>query len=192
LKGQDPGLRRDPVGRKRAIVQATVTIIAQRGLAGATHRAIAAQAGVPLGATTYYFPTLRDLHAAAFRDVSAESLRALDRWTDRLAASDDPARTLAELTQEHLADADRVSLEYEMYLTAARDLDLRHCARVWCQGLQAIISTFTDAQTAEGISALLDGAVLQALVTGEQIDVAILQMHIARMMQPPPAPSTHS
>lgn len=48
------------------ILNATLVLIAQRGLHGVTHRAIAAQAAVPLSLTTYFFSSLADLISQAF------------------------------------------------------------------------------------------------------------------------------
>ncbi|WP_269532108.1 TetR/AcrR family transcriptional regulator [Chitinimonas sp. BJYL2] len=64
-----------PAGRKlqrrgeesrRKILDATLVLIAKRGLHGVTHRAIAAEAEVPLSLTTYFFSGLSDLIAQTF------------------------------------------------------------------------------------------------------------------------------
>ncbi|MFB9840394.1 TetR/AcrR family transcriptional regulator, partial [Actinoallomurus acaciae] len=57
--------RRDPEGRRRAIVDAACALIPEVGVGGLTHRAVAARAGVQLGSTTYHFATLDDLSRAA-------------------------------------------------------------------------------------------------------------------------------
>ena len=44
----------------------TLDVIAEHGVAGASHRAIARAADVPLGSITYHFATLDELLAAAF------------------------------------------------------------------------------------------------------------------------------
>lgn len=51
---------------RRKILDATLVLIAKRGLHGVTHRAIAAEAGVPLSLTTYFFSGLNDLIEQAF------------------------------------------------------------------------------------------------------------------------------
>lgn len=51
---------------RQNILEATLVVIAKRGLHGATHRAIAAEAGVPLSLTTYFFSSLNDLLEQAF------------------------------------------------------------------------------------------------------------------------------
>ena len=71
--------KRDPERRRREIIDAAVEVIADVGTGRATHRAIAERAGVPLGSTTYYFPTLDDLVAAALERVAESSTRAARR-----------------------------------------------------------------------------------------------------------------
>ncbi len=52
--------------RRQQILEATLTVIAEQGLRGATHRAIASQAGIQLSLTTYYFKDIGELIEAAF------------------------------------------------------------------------------------------------------------------------------
>src|SRR4051794_24296750 len=60
-----PVRRHDP-DRRRRIVEAAVDVIAEHGVAGTTHRLIAAAADVPLGSLTYHFTGLDDLRTQAF------------------------------------------------------------------------------------------------------------------------------
>ncbi|MET9414706.1 TetR family transcriptional regulator [Streptomyces klenkii] len=53
--------RRDPQRRIAELSAATEKVIAARGIEGLTHRAIAEEAGVPLGATTYHFAAMNGL-----------------------------------------------------------------------------------------------------------------------------------
>jgi len=48
------------------INQATLQIIIREGMRGVRHRAVAKEAGVPLGATTYHFKDIEDLIVNAF------------------------------------------------------------------------------------------------------------------------------
>ena len=47
--------------RRDAILRATLEVIAAHGTDGVTHRAVAARAGVPLSATTYWVSSRDDL-----------------------------------------------------------------------------------------------------------------------------------
>jgi AcrR family transcriptional regulator len=48
------------------INRATLQIIKRKGMRGVRHRAVAKEAGVPLGATTYHFKDIEDLIVTAF------------------------------------------------------------------------------------------------------------------------------
>ena len=48
------------------INRATLQIIKRKGMRGVRHRAVAKEAGVPLGATTYHFKDIEDLIVSAF------------------------------------------------------------------------------------------------------------------------------
>ena len=85
--------------RRLSILEAALRIIVREGLRGVRHRAVAAEAGVPLSATTYYFKDIQDLIAdsfALFVQRSSASLAALWAGVDedfrRIAAAiaDDP------------------------------------------------------------------------------------------------------
>src|SRR5690606_15820780 len=67
---------RDP-HRRRRILDATRALIPRHGIAGITHRLVAAEAGVPVGSTTYYFADLADLTAAALAETTAATRDAL-------------------------------------------------------------------------------------------------------------------
>lgn len=63
--------------RRQAILDAALRIIVRDGVRAVRHRAVAAEAGVPLSATTYYFKDIQDLITdtfALFVERSAEAL----------------------------------------------------------------------------------------------------------------------
>lgn len=67
--------------RRQAILDAAMRIIVRDGVRAVRHRAVAAQAGVPLSATTYYFKDIQDLITdtfALFVERSAEAMS--DFW----------------------------------------------------------------------------------------------------------------
>src|ERR1035437_3025759 len=62
------GKPNDPERRTR-ILRAALEVIASEGVHAASYRRIAAQAGVPLGSTTYYFCDLETLIVSAFETL---------------------------------------------------------------------------------------------------------------------------
>ena len=76
--------RFDPERRGR-IIDAALDVIAEHGVAGASHRKIAARADVPLGSMTYHFSGMEELLREAFTRFSA-TISA--RFEARLAQAD--------------------------------------------------------------------------------------------------------
>lgn len=174
--------RRDPEGRRAALARAAAQIVAEVGVGRTTHRAIAARAGVPLGATTYYFPTLDDLVTAGMQCVADDSRRELTSWAEALAGHDDLPRALTECVRSYLQEP-RVLVEYELYLAAARNPTLRPLAEAWLTGLRDLLAPDLGARGAATVSALIDGTILQSLVTGELPDLTRLEATIRMLSE---------
>jgi DNA-binding transcriptional regulator YbjK len=183
LTGRRSQRRRDPEARKEALATAALEVIAEAGIGRTTHRAVAARADLPLGATTYYFPTLDDLIAAGLRRAT-DTLRAdLDAWAERLAAAPDLPAAVVRLTETYLADRRRARIEYELYVAAARDPVLRPLARAWLHGFRDALEPHVGPTAARDVCALVDGAMLQALVTGDELDGPALAGAIGRLIR---------
>jgi TetR/AcrR family transcriptional regulator, regulator of biofilm formation and stress response len=60
-------MHREIGARERPVMEATLRIIGRSGIDGVTHRAVAAEAGLSLGAVTHHFPTRDVLVDAALR-----------------------------------------------------------------------------------------------------------------------------
>src|SRR4051794_41760887 len=63
-------VRRYDPERRRRIIDAAIRVVGAKGLAGLSHRSVAAEADVPLGSTTYHFKTLDELMVAALRQAN--------------------------------------------------------------------------------------------------------------------------
>lgn len=92
-----PVRKQTPKGeeRRKEILEATLRIMAREGMRGVRHRAIAAEANVPLAATTYYFEDLDELTTQAFclfaegEQVAVARLQGEARTAFELFASED-------------------------------------------------------------------------------------------------------
>lgn len=159
-----------------------------------THRRIAALAGVPLGSTTYYFPTLSDLVVAAFTEAADQVAAGIADWGSRLARSADVPATMVELAMRYVEDREQALLEYDLYLAAARTPELAPVVRVWLDGLRQVFEPLTGPAAARALAALVDGVILQALVTGDPLDADALRagMRVVLGAQLPNRGSTDS
>jgi DNA-binding transcriptional regulator YbjK len=130
-------------GRREQILEATLRVIGREGREAVTHRAVAEEAGVPLGSTTYYFDSRDDLLGQALEHVSALEVERYGRLSEDL-RSVKSGRDLADrLISELVAAAeDRVAYiaEYELWLEAGRRPDLREAAQNWCNAEQGAVA----------------------------------------------------
>ncbi|MEU6983460.1 TetR family transcriptional regulator [Streptomyces sp. NPDC046324] len=184
--------RHDPERRQR-IVDAALRVVGARGIAGLSHRTVAAEADVPLGSTTYHFASLDELLVAALRQANEGFGRQL-RESPALADADtdpgtDLAAALARLMGEWIGGARTgVELEYELYLAALRRPALRPVAAEWTDAVTEALSRRTDPMTARALVALMDGICLQVLLTDGTYDEEYARVMLARLL--PTAPGT--
>nr|WSX52502.1 TetR family transcriptional regulator [Streptomyces sp. NBC_00974] len=170
------GRRYDPERRQR-IVDAAIRVVGAKGIAGLSHRSVAAEADVPLGSTTYHFATLDDLLVAALRQANAAFAPVLDPEADLAQAL---ARLLGELLS---ADRARAELEYELYLAALRRPALRPVAAEWGEAVSEALRERVDPVTARAVVAVMDGLGLQALLTGAEYDEAYAREILGRVLR---------
>lgn len=176
------GRRYDPERRQR-IIDAAIRVVGGKGIAGLSHRSVAAEADVPLGSTTYHFASLDELLVAALRQAN-EGFAAAVRNSGALADPEaDLAGELARLTGEWLAgERTGVELEYELYLAALRRPALRPVAAEWCEGLAEPLAKRTDPVTARALVALMDGICLQVLLTDARYEEEYAREMLARII----------
>jgi TetR/AcrR family transcriptional regulator, regulator of biofilm formation and stress response len=129
-------IERKTTERERPLMEATLRIIGRAGLDSVTHRAVASEAGMSLGAVTHHFATRDALVDAALRfAVSREvnRLRALalslqskaldaEAWIESLV--DWYAKELQTQAETHIAC-------YEAFLAAARSARHRSIVVEW-------------------------------------------------------------
>ncbi|MEU3404285.1 TetR family transcriptional regulator [Streptomyces sp. NPDC006670] len=172
-----PVRRYDP-GRRQRIVDAAIRVVGAKGIAGLSHRSVAAEADVPLGSTTYHFKTLDDLLVAALRQANEAYAPELV-----LRPGEDLAGALARLPGELLgAGRGRAELEYELYLEALRRPALRPVAAEWCEAVVEALAEHTDPVTARALVALLDGLTLQTLLTDTPYDERSARALLTRLL----------
>lgn len=162
--------RHDP-DRRRRLVDAAIRVVGEHGIAGLSHRRVAAEADVPLGSTTYHFASRDDLLVAALEQMSAAWLSRIDRWERALPADADLPGEAARLIEESFVnDRARTRVEYELYLAALRHEPVRPLAAECIDRLAAILRRRTrDEATARALAALIDGVTLQLLLTGRDL-----------------------
>ncbi|MEU8764186.1 TetR family transcriptional regulator [Streptomyces sp. NPDC048659] len=174
--------RHDPDRRER-IVDAALRVVGRAGIAGLSHRTVAAEADVPLGSTTYHFGSLDELLVAALRRANDNLGRALREDPGVADPGSDLAAALARLVGVWIGgDRTGVELEYELYLAALRRPALRPVADEWAEDVTACLAPRTDPATARAVIALLDGICLQVLLTGGRYDEEYTREMLGRVL----------
>jgi DNA-binding transcriptional regulator YbjK len=173
--------RHDP-GRRDHLVSTALDVIAEHGVAGATHRAIARAADVPLGSTSYLFTSIDQLIAAAFTVHAEQVAGALEH---RMRAAPDRQAALealaGHLARDLLGSKRGLVLAFELYVAAARRPALREVTQGWLLRSRLALELHFDPVTARELDALIEGLVLhQALstdpMTPAQIRHALLRI----------------
>jgi DNA-binding transcriptional regulator YbjK len=135
-------------GRREQILEATLRLIGRSGREAVTHRAVAQEASVPLGSTTYYFDSRDDLLGQALEHVAANEVDRYARLGEDLRKVKSGRELADRLISELVAAAeDRVAYiaEYELWLEAGRRPDLREAAQSWCNAEQGAVAVAMEA-----------------------------------------------
>ncbi len=154
--------------RQREIAQTVLRVIAERGVAGCTHRAVAAASGIPVGSVSYYFPTADALLEGALRQFVDAEVARLHEVERRLEAA---GATPAQYVDALAAVVGQGPLpQFELYLEAARRPALREaaaqCLRAYAGVVEAALRASGSPRAAQGAPlfvALADGLALHAL-----------------------------
>src|SRR5215813_1132900 len=78
---------KEPSTREK-LIEGVLAVIAEHGVEGLTHRRVGDAAGVPLGATTYYFASREDMLAAGMTTLEERDLRQAEARLKALVASE--------------------------------------------------------------------------------------------------------
>lgn len=116
--------------RKTVIADAAIALLASAGAKGLTHRAVDAQAGLPLGSTSFYCRTRSELMTLALTRHAALDMQDLQADANRMACTDWRLDDFIDLLVERVADwlsppkRARLVARFELFMMASRDADL--------------------------------------------------------------------
>jgi TetR/AcrR family transcriptional regulator, regulator of biofilm formation and stress response len=169
--------------RRGQLVAAARDVLEREGMAGATLRAVAAEAGVPLGTVHYIFPSKEQLLRAVLEDVVeevSEAARASAGTATDLES--EMRRTALEIwTKVVEGRAEAQLMQYELTMWALRTPGMAEVAR-WQYELylEVITTIWTEAAARAGVTLAIpadqlarlflgaaDGLILQYLTLGD-------------------------
>lgn len=160
-----PRRRRYDPDRRERIAAAAIRVVARDGIDGLTHRAVAREADVPLGSTSYHFADKENLLRSAVELAEARNREVLVEILEAHAPSVDLAGALAGLVEElTVRQRTQLVLDYELYLAARRRPGLRDIAARWGSSLDELIAQHVEPLTAQALAHVLEGVLIQAVV----------------------------
>jgi DNA-binding transcriptional regulator YbjK len=188
-----PGVRPRGAARRRSIVEAALTLLGRGGSGAVTHRAVAAVAGVPLAATTYYFATKDDLVLEAFALAMTEdvtSLGAVEPLPDGPLSPAGAAEWLEPILVGDLGDDRETRLVLlELELEAARRPELAPLSRAWTDAYVRTIAPALDRlgsadpeRDAWIVLGAAEGMKLELLASGEVRPLDALRPALERLL----------
>lgn len=153
--------------RREALLDAVLRVLERDGAGAVTHRSVAAEAGVPVAAATYYFATLDDLYVSALRRGTAEQVR-LFRGLD-----DADLRGLAAVLHDWVhSNRGAAIAQYELMFQAMRRESLRADAEAWYGALEhALDPEGRHPERTRVVALAIDGLLLRMLWMGEPSSV---------------------
>lgn len=170
--GSRRGRRNDP-GRRDRIIDACLDVMAERGVAGTSHRRVAEAAGVPLGSMTYHFDGMGELLHEAFTRFSTEiSERFERRMSEAGSAEAARAAVVAIIQQDVFGSSRELVLTHELYILAGRDAFYRSLTTAWMARSRAALQQHFDARTARLLEALIEGLTIHYALDDEARDPA--------------------
>ncbi|QUH06011.1 TetR family transcriptional regulator [Saccharopolyspora erythraea] len=153
-----PRSRRFDPERRTRIVDATLELIAEEGVAGTSHRKIAARADVPLGSMTYHFESMDELLWESFSRFIHGVIAAFERRMGAARSLEEAAEAVAGIIYEDVfATRQDLVLTLELYALAAREPAYRGLLSEWMGRSRLALERHFDQATARELDALIEG-----------------------------------
>jgi DNA-binding transcriptional regulator YbjK len=161
--------RYDPTRRDR-LIDTALEVIAERGVAGTSHRRIAAAADVPLGSMSYHFSGMEDLLIEAFTRHAEHVAAKFEARMDGAADIAEAREALVELiTQDLVGEPRDQVLAYELYAAAIRIPALRRVTQAWMQRSREALQRHFSEESARLLDALVEGLALHGTLSTEPL-----------------------
>lgn len=182
--GTRRGRGNDPQRRDK-IIDACLDVIAESGVAGASHRRIAAAANVPLGSMTYHFAGMDELLHAAFTrfstSVSDQFLRRMEAAIDFSSAK---AAVVEIITSDVFDTSRHLVLTQELYTLAAREPSYRELTAAWMKRSRSALELWFTPETSRQLDAMIEGLTIHRALDSEPYETSEVARAIDRIVAP--------
>lgn len=178
--------------RRDALIIAAARLLAREGLHSLTHRAVAAEAGLPLASTTYYFADLDELEAAAVRQIAeqwhSESCRLVQRLRRRPRGVRAVSRLCALITLGRPDERRTPLWRSETFIDACRNERLRAVVAQSTPDSDQLIGELLarsgyplGSDRLEVLCAAIDGAILRSVAAATDAAPAVERIVVAAL-----------
>ncbi len=155
--------RRVDPDRRARIIAAALDVIAEVGVAGASHRKIAARANVPLGSMTYHFADMDEVLRVSFQKFADTIATRYENWFRNAETADEARAAVVGLIHADLLESQReLVLTIELYTLAARKPEFRTLTADWMARSRRALRRFFDEPTTHMLDALIEGLFVHA------------------------------
>lgn len=179
--------RRTDPGRRDRLIDVTLDVIAENGVAGTTHRSVAAAADVPLGSMTYHFSSRDELLHLAFERMARAMHGRFDAVLATLPPGSDPREGVVTIIcDEKLGYARDMLLTAELYALAMRKPQFRTLTQSWMDASRASLARHFPPHVVPMIDALIEGLILHGHLGTEPFDVDRVREAVHRVAGPWP------
>ncbi len=135
--------RRHGPRRRERVLDAALDVLAEDGVAGITHRKVAARADVPLGSVPYHFASLTELCTRAFARYVEQRSTEYEALFAAVTSREDLIEDLMERVRGGPSRHRSAVLGFALHLAALRDPALRALTPVWTRSSRAVPARFT-------------------------------------------------
>ncbi|MFF1831539.1 TetR/AcrR family transcriptional regulator [Paenarthrobacter sp. NPDC058040] len=174
--------RFDPERRDR-IIEATLDLIASEGVAGTSHRKVAALADVPLGSMTYHFSGMDELLHEALTLFATRISDRFERRMDEATSGEEVKEAVVEMILEDTyGDRNGLVLTLELYTLAARKPAFRHLTHDWMIRSRTAFERHFDPEVARQLDALVEGLSIHRAFEPQDYDRILVMDAVSKLL----------
>ncbi|MBP2456429.1 DNA-binding transcriptional regulator YbjK [Clavibacter michiganensis] len=181
----DAPVRRSDPGRRDRIIDACLDVIAESGVAGTSHRRVAAAADVPLGSMTYHFAGMDELLHEAFARFAGSVADRAGRTLGAATTPEEAERAVIDVITRDVFETPRAHvLTHELYTLAARRPEYRVLTEAWMARSRDALERWFDPATARLLDAFVEGITIHRALDGAPADDALVAEGVRRILRP--------
>ena len=178
-----PSTRRFDPERRERIIDACLHVLARDGVAGTSHRRVAAEADVPLGSMTYHFAGMDELLTVAFDRFVDGAAADLDRRMEHATTPEQAQAAVVTAIDQDLIGARDLVITHELYTLAARRPAYRAITERWMTRRRHALQRHFDPITARILDAMIEGLTLHRALDTRRGEADVTTSAIERVIR---------